>query len=177
MSQKEPPIQVMISAERIAQRVQELATQIHEDLQTDMLLAICVLKGSMVFYSDLVRAYPGDVRFEYMAVSSYGSRQKAGALEIHVDLLTDIEGKDVLIVEDIVDSGRTIQNLREMLTARNPRSLNVVTLLDKPSRREVEAQVDYTGFEIPNEFVVGYGLDFDQKHRSLPYVGIITLES
>lgn len=170
-------IDVMISAEQIAARVQELAAQIYEDVPTESLVAICVLKGSLIFYADLVRAYPGAVHVEYMAVSSYGSGQTSGALNIHVDLTTDISGRDVLIVEDIVDSGRTIARLREMLHARGARTLRVASLLDKACRREIPVQVEYVGFEIPNEFVVGYGLDFDQKHRGLPFVGKIRPES
>lgn len=176
MADQRNSIERMISAERIAQRVGELADQIYQDVPTDALIAICVLKGSMIFYADLVRAYPQCVYFDYMAVSSYGSQREAGALQVHVDLSTDIKGKDVLIVEDIVDSGRTIAHLREMLSARGARTLRVVTLLDKPSRREVTVKIDYVGFEIPNEFVVGYGLDFDQKYRELPFVGRIPPE-
>lgn len=176
MASQEASIDVMISADRIAARVQELAQEIYADVPTNELIAVCVLKGSMIFYADLVRAYPAHVHFDCMRVSSYGSGQTAGKLTVHVDLSTDIEGKDVLIVEDIVDSGRTMHKLRQMLSQRNPRSLRVVSLLDKPSRREIEVPVEYIGFEIPNEFVVGYGLDFDQKHRSLPFVGILTPE-
>src|SRR5699024_5923161 len=131
MASDSPSIDVMISKERIAERVQELAQQIYADVPTDTLVVVCVLKGSMVFYADLVRAYPADVRFDYMAVSSYGSGTEAGTLNVHVDLSSDIEGKDVLVVEDIVDSGRTIHRVRDMLQTRSPNSLRVVTLLDK----------------------------------------------
>lgn len=170
-------IEVMISAEDIDERVNELAAQIYEDVPAKSLIAICVLKGSLIFYADLVRAYPGAVHVEYMAVSSYGSRKTSGALNIHVDVSTDISGKDVLIVEDIVDSGRTIARLREMFMARGARTLRVVSLLDKTSRREIQVNVEYVGFEIPDEFVVGYGLDFDQKYRTLPFVGKIRNDS
>lgn len=177
MSEGGDAIEVMISAERISARVRELADAIYRDVPAEELLAVCVLKGSMIFYADLVRAYPKGVFFDYMAVSSYGAGQQGGELEVHVDLSTDVAGKDVLIVEDIVDSGRTIAHLREMLRARGAKTLRVVTLLDKPSRREVSVKVDYVGFEIPNEFVVGYGLDFDQKYRALPFVGKISQET
>jgi hypoxanthine phosphoribosyltransferase len=135
---------------------------------------VCVLKGAVFFIADLVRRLPFDLEIEFMAVSSYGSAtDSSGVVRILKDLDTDIEGRHVLIVEDIIDSGQTLQYLTRSLKARNPASLEVVTLLSKPSRRTAELECRYTGFEIPNEFVVGYGLDHAEKYRNLPYLGVV----
>jgi len=164
-------IEEFISTDAIRLRVEALATEIRDAVDTESLLVVCVLKGSMVFFADLVRALGGDTRFDYIAVSSYGEGQESsGHVRLIADLTQPIQGKDVLIVEDIVDTGRTIRYLHEMLKARTPKSLRIVTLLDKPSRRVVDVNVDHVGFVIPDKFVVGYGLDFGEKYRALPFI-------
>lgn len=170
-------VDVFISEASIQTRVRALAEEIRTALPSESLLVVCVLKGSMIFFADLVRALGGDTRFDYIAVSSYGEGQESsGQVRFVADLTQPIAGRDVLIVEDIVDTGRTIRYLRDMLQARSPRSLRIVTLLDKPSRRIVDVQVDHVGFEIPDEFVVGYGLDFGEKYRALPFIGRLNPE-
>lgn len=164
---------VWISEEAIRARVQELGASIRADLGDRPVLVVCVLKGSLLFFADLVRAIGGDVRFDYVAVSSYGSStESSGQVRFVADLSQSVEGRDILLVEDIVDTGRTIAYLRQVLQARSPRSLRIVTLLDKPSRRLVDVPVDYVGFEIEDEFVVGYGLDFNEQYRALPFIGV-----
>lgn len=167
-------LETLISAERIAARVAELGAGIRRGYPSDATLtAVGVLKGSFMFMADLVRALDGPVLVEFLGVSSYVGTRSSGAVQIIQDLRVDIAGKHVLLVEDIVDTGLTLDYLRRTLAARNPASLQVVALLDKPSRRQVEVTVDHVGFEIPDLFVAGYGLDFDQLHRNLPYVGVI----
>ena len=139
---------------------------------------ICVLKGGSFFMCELAKRITVPVSLDFMAVSSYGSgTTSGGVVKIVKDLDEAIRGKDVLVVEDIVDSGRTLSYLLEMLQARGPRSLRLCTLLDKPDRRVVDVKVDYTGFHIPDEFVVGYGLDYDQRYRNLPYIGVVEFDS
>lgn len=166
-------ITVMIDEEKLKARIEELGAQISKDYEGKTLKLICILKGSVIFTCELAKRITVPVLFDFMQVSSYGSgTTSSGSVRIKKDLDEDIEGQDVLVVEDIVDSGNTLYRLLPMLRERKPASLKVVTLLDKPERREVPMEVDYNGFTIPDEFVVGYGLDFDQKYRHLPFVGI-----
>ncbi|MCE5254350.1 MAG: hypoxanthine phosphoribosyltransferase [Actinomycetia bacterium] len=169
-----PDVRVLISTEELQARIDELAGAITGDYEGTRPVLVCVLKGAVFFIADLTRRLPFDLEIEFMAVSSYGqSSESSGVVRILKDLDTDIEGRHVLIVEDIIDSGLTLQYLTKSLRTRNPASLEIVTLLSKPSRRTAELECRYTGFEIPNEFVVGYGLDYAEKYRNLPYVGVL----
>ena len=164
---------ILISAERIHQRVRELAADIHRD-HPDGVHLIAVLKGAFVFLSDLARAMPGRCSLDFMAVSSYGTSTKSsGQVQLLKDLESGLEGRDVVIVEDIVDTGLTLAYLQNILLARHPRSLRTACLLSKPSRRQVDVQVDYTGFEIEDRFVVGYGLDYAEQYRHLPHIAVL----
>jgi len=163
---------VLLSKERIAQRVAELGGEISRDYQGKNLLMISVLKGSVVFMADLMRAINIPMKIDFMAVSSYGAGVKTtGVVKILKDLDHPIAGHDLLIVEDILDSGVTLSYLSGLLRARRPKSIKLVALLDKPGRRQVDIQADYVGFQIPDVFVVGYGLDFDEHYRNLSFVG------
>lgn len=168
-------IDTLISEEKIRERVKELGEQITKDYAGKELCMICVLKGGVFFMCDLSRQIQVPVSLDFMSVSSYGSEtSSSGVVKIIKDLDNSIEGKDVLVVEDIIDSGRTLSYLLQILSKRNPASLRLCTLLDKPDRRVVDnIKVDYCGFQIPDEFVVGLGLDYDQKHRNLPYIGCV----
>ncbi len=163
---------IYISKSKLSRTVRRLARQINRDYAGKNLMLLSVLKGSVVFLTDLMREIKLPCRIDFMVVSSYGSGTVHSGTEIKYDLQTDIKDYDVLIVEDILDSGNTLFNLKQMLLAREPRSLKICTLLDKPSRREADITADYTGITIENEFVVGYGLDYDEKYRNLPYIGI-----
>ena len=166
-------MQTLISTDAIAARVQELAAQIRRDHPDDLHL-ICVLKGSFIFASDLMRALPGTVTVDFIAVSSYGSgTSTSGEVRLQKDLDTGIEGRSVVIVEDIADSGVTLTYLQDVLLTRAPKSLRTACLLSKPSRRVVPVVVDYIGFEIEDRFVVGYGLDHAGVHRNLPFIGVV----
>ena len=165
---------VLISEEALAAKVAEMGQAISRDFAGKKLIVIGVLKGSVVFMADLIRQITIPVEMEFMAVSSYGAGVKTtGVVKILKDLDRLIEGYDVLVVEDILDSGMTLSYLTEMLRDRNPASIHIATLLDKPERRKVDIKPDYVGFTIPDEFVVGYGLDYAELYRSLPYVGIL----
>lgn len=165
---------ILIDEERIQKRVAELGREITRDYTDKEPLVICVLKGAMIFLADLVRHIDVQLEIDFMAVSSYGSStETSGAVRILKDLDEAIEDRDILIVEDIIDTGLTLNYLIENLQARNPRSIRICTLLDKPSRRRVDIKPDYCGFTIDDVFVVGYGLDFDQKYRQLPYVAVL----
>lgn len=167
-------MRVLIPEEELQAKIDELAAAIAADYKGTRPVLICVLKGAIFFIADLTRRLPFDLEIEFMAVSSYGqSSETSGVVRILKDLDTDIEGRHVLIVEDIIDSGLTLQYLTKSLKARNPASLEIVTLLSKPSRRTAELDCRYTGFEIPNEYVVGYGLDHAEKYRNLPYIGVV----
>ena len=171
----EEQISVHISEEDVDKRIEELAAQISEDYRGRQIHLICVLKGGAPFMIELSKRLTVPVSMDYMAVSSYGSSTKSsGVVRIVKDLDESIKDRDVLIVEDIVDSGRTLKYLMELLSAREPRSLKLCTLLDKPDGRMVDVEADYSCFEIPDKFVVGYGLDYDQKYRNLPYVGVLS---
>jgi hypoxanthine phosphoribosyltransferase len=165
---------ILVTEEQLRPRVEELGAQISRDYAGADLLLLGVLKGAVFFLSDLMRKLRISSEVDFMAVSSYGSAtESSGVVKILKDLDRPIEGRDVLIVEDIVDSGLTLQYLLGSLRGRNPRSLEVCALLVKPAARVVEVPVKYVGFEIPNEFVIGYGLDFDERYRSLPYVATL----
>ncbi len=165
---------VLIDEERIKQRVAELGAQITEDYRDKNLLVVCILRGGVAFMADLVKEIKLPLTMDFMAVSSYGmSTKSSGVVRIMKDLDEDIEGKDVLVVEDIVDTGLTLHYLTDYLKSRGPRSVKICSFLDKPARRKVDVTVDYIGFEIPDEFVVGYGLDYAQKYRNLPYVSVL----
>ena len=170
-------ISVLKSEEEVDVRIKEMGEQISRDYAGKQIHLICVLKGGSFFMCELAKRITVPVSLDFMSVSSYGSDTKSsGVVKIVKDLDESIQGKDVLVVEDIIDSGRTLSYLMEMLRDRKPASLKLCTLLDKPSRRVVEVDVDYTGFQIPDEFVVGYGLDYDQRYRNLPYIGMISFD-
>ena len=169
-------IRVLIPEEEVDARIRALGEAISRDYEGKQVHLICVLKGGVFFTCELSKRIKVPVSMDFMSVSSYGNDTKSsGVVKIVKDLDESIEGKDVLVVEDIIDSGRTLKYLLENLAHRKPNSLRLCTLLDKPSRRVTEVTVDYTGFEIPDEFVVGYGLDYAQKYRNLPYIGIVEL--
>lgn len=166
--------EILLSPEQLAVKVQELGAAISRDYEGQDLLLIGVLKGAVVFLSDLLRAITIPVAIDFMAVSSYGAATKSsGIVRILKDLDESIEGRHVLVVEDIVDTGLTLQYMLENLASRRPASLKVCALLDKPDRRQVEVPVDYIGFHIPDKFVIGYGLDYADKYRNLPYIGVL----
>lgn len=165
---------VLVSQEEIEKRVSDIASHIEKDFEGKEITLIAVLNGSVVLVSDLMRKIKNNLTVNFMKVSSYGSStESAGNVKIVKDLDCDIEGKDILIVEDIIDSGVTMSYLLKMFWDRRPNSIKVCTLLNKPGRRRVEVPVDYIGFDIPDEFVIGYGLDYDEKYRNLPYIGIL----
>jgi hypoxanthine phosphoribosyltransferase len=166
-------IQTLIDAETIAARVAELGAQIRADYAGKPLVAVCVLKGSVVFLADLVRHLDPTTQLEFLAVSSYEGTKSTGTVRINHDLRSDVTGAHLLIVEDIVDTGLTLAYLHKLLHARRPASVRIVTLLDKAARRQVDVPVDYVGFTIEDRFVVGYGLDLDEAYRTLPFVGEI----
>ena len=173
MSEK---IRVLLDEETVEKRICEVAAQISEEYKGKEIHMICVLKGGVFFMCELAKRISVPVSLDFMCVSSYGdATTSSGVVRIAKDLDESIEGKDVLIVEDIIDSGRTLSYLIEILKKRGPKSLRLCTLLDKPERRVKDVKVDYVGFNIPDEFVVGYGLDYDQKYRNLPYIGIVEL--
>lgn len=169
-------ISELISEERIDKRVREIGAQISKDYEGKNIKLICILKGSVFYTCELAKRITVPVALDFMSVSSYGSGTKSsGHIEIKKDLDESIEGLDVIIVEDIIDSGNTLSRLIPILKARKPASLKITTLLDKPDRREAEVKVDYVGFEIEDKFVVGYGLDYDQKYRDLPFIGVVEI--
>ena len=164
----------MFTEEQIREKVIELGKQIENDYKGEEVLVVGILKGANVFTCDLIRQIDLDVKIDFMSVSSYGSgTESSGTVRILKDLDTDIKGRNVLIVEDIIDSGRTLSNLVKGLQIREPKSLKLCTLLDKPSRRVVDVDVEYVGFEIEDKFIVGYGIDYAEKYRNLPYIGIV----
>ncbi len=167
-------ITVLIDEDTVDARIKEIAEQISKDYAKKEVRLICILKGSVFYTTELAKRLTIPTTMDFMKVSSYGAGTvSSGKIEIKKDLDDSIEGLDVIVVEDIVDSGNTLHQLIPELKKRNPRSLAVTTLLDKPSRREVEVNVDYTGFEIEDKFVVGYGLDYDQSYRDLPFIGVV----
>lgn len=165
---------VLISEEEIQQKVRELGAQITGDYKDTVPLAIGVLKGAMPFMGDLLKRVDTYLEMDFMAVSSYGhSTVSTGEVKILKDLDTSVEGRDILIVEDIIDSGLTLSYLAELFRYRKAKSVKIVTLLDKPSGRKINIEADYVGFTVPNEFVVGYGLDYKEQYRNLPYIGVL----
>lgn len=170
-------VKVLLSEKEVDDRIQAIGEQISRDYAGKQVHLICVLKGGSFFLCELAKRITVPVSLDFMSVSSYGSETKSsGVVKIIKDLDEPIKGKDVLVIEDIVDSGRTLSYLMEMLKDRGPASLKLCTLLDKPDRRVIDVPVDYTGFEIPDDFVVGYGLDYDQRYRNLPYIGVISFD-
>jgi hypoxanthine phosphoribosyltransferase len=170
--------EILIDEQTIQNRIKELAEEINRDYTGKDLLLICILRGGIVFMVDLMRHITVPLQVDFMAVSSYGAgaRQSGGSVRLSLDLKTDIRGKDVLLVEDIVDSGNTIAYVLEFLQTRQPRSLKVCTLLDKEDRRETPVAIHYRGFSIPNKFVFGYGLDLDDYYRNLPFLAVVDLK-
>lgn len=170
-------VKVLFSEEEVDARIREIGEQISKDYEGKEVHMICVLKGGTFFMCELAKRITVPVSLDFMSVSSYGNgTQSSGVVKIVKDLDETIMGKDVIVVEDIIDSGRTLSYLMELLRDRKPKSLRLCTLLDKPDRRVVDVDIDYTGFQIPDEFIVGYGLDYAQKYRNLPYVGIVEFD-
>lgn len=167
-------IEEMISEEKVDARICELARQISKDYAGKELHLVIILKGSVFFACELAKRITVPVTMDFMSVSSYGDGMvSAGNITVKKELDEEITGKEVLIVEAIVDSGNTLYHLKKLLSGRNPASLKIITLLDKPERRTADVETDYCGFEIPDRFVIGYGLDYAQKHRNLPYIGVV----
>ena len=170
-------IKVLVPEEEVDKRIEELGRKISEDYEGKQVHLICVLKGGSFFMCELAKRITVPVSLDFMSVSSYGSETKSsGVVKIVKDLDEPLNGKHVIVIEDIVDSGRTLSYLLAMLKDRGPESISLCTLLDKPERRVVDVHVDYTGFQIPDKFVVGYGLDYGQKYRNLPYIGTVEFE-
>jgi hypoxanthine phosphoribosyltransferase len=161
-----------LTVDQIQKKVKELADRISEDYEGKELLAVGILKGAFVFFSDIVRMIRVPLVVDFLIASSYLKSETSGEVKLHYDIREDIADKDVLLVDDIVDTGITLNYLRERILMKSPRSLKICTFLDKKERREVEIPLDYVGFEVPNEFVVGYGLDYDNKFRNLPYISV-----
>jgi hypoxanthine phosphoribosyltransferase len=169
--------EILIGAEELQAKVAELGRQISEDYRGRDPLLICLLRGAVVFLSDLIRVIDIPLEMDFMAISSYGdSTESSGVVRLVMDLKSNITGRDVLIVEDIVDSGRTLAYILDNLRTRRPGDIKVCALLSKPSRREVQVELDYLGFEIPDAFVVGYGLDYAENYRNLPFIGVLKPE-
>lgn len=172
----EHKIKVMYSEEAVEKRVREIAARITDEFKGEEVHLICILKGSIFFTAELAKRIDLPVTLDFMSVSSYGDgSESSGRVRIVKDLDESIEGKNVIVVEDIIDSGRTLSFLLDMLSAKKPKSLKLCTLLNKPDRRVVDIPVDYVGFDIPDEFVVGFGMDYAQKYRTLPYIGVVEL--
>lgn len=170
-------IRVLLSEEEVDAKIKQIGEQISKDYAGRQVHLVCVLKGGSFFMCELAKRITVPVSLDFMSVSSYGSETKSsGVVRIVKDLDEPLKGKNVIVIEDIVDSGRTLSYLLDMLKDRGPESLRLCTLLDKPERRVVDVNVDYTGFQIPDKFVVGYGLDYDQGYRNLPYIGVVEFE-
>lgn len=170
-------IEVLLTEAQVDARIRQIGEQISKDYAGKQVHLVCVLKGASFFTCELAKRITVPVSLDFMAVSSYGGDTKSsGVVRIVKDLDESLTGKNVLVVEDIVDSGRTLSYLLDMLRERGPEDVKLCTLLDKPDRRVVDVKVDYTGFQIPDEFVVGYGLDYDQKYRNLPYIGVVKFD-
>lgn len=168
---------ILISEEELKKRASELGAQISKDYEGKNLLLVSILKGSVLFMADLMRSITIPLSIDFMSVSSYGGGVKTtGVVKIIKDLDINLEGKNILVVEDILDSGKTLYYLRNMLSARHPASFKICTLLDKPERREADIAADYVGFTVPNEFIVGYGLDYEEEYRNIPYIGVLSPE-
>ena len=177
MNQRDDILSVLYSEEELKAKCAEMGAQITKDYQGKNLLLVTVLKGAVVYMADLMRCIDLPCAIDFMVVSSYGSGTKtSGVVKIVKDLDQDLSGKDILIVEDILDSGMTLSYLKGLLSSRNPASIRIATLLDKPDRRKADLKADYIGYQVPDEFVVGYGLDYDEQYRNLPFVGILKPE-
>ena len=166
-------METLYTEEQIGERISQIASDINGDYGDKPLHVICILKGSVIFFAELVKQLKMPVTMDFMQVSSYEDSTEGGQLRIHKELDEDIDGLDCMVVEDIVDTGNTLDMIKRMLSARSASNVKICTLLDKPSRREVEVQADYIGFEVPDKFVVGYGLDYNQKYRNLPYLAAL----
>jgi len=167
-------VKVLIDEQKLQARIDEIAKQIGEEYKNKEIILICILKGSIFFTVDLARKIKEDIKLEFIRVSSYyEGTESTGEIKMKLDLKDSIQGKDVIVVEDIIDTGRTLSYLMEYLKMKRPNSIKLCALLDKPERRIKKVKVDYTGFQIPDEFVVGYGLDCNEKYRNLPYIGYI----
>ena len=167
-------IKVLIEPEKIDQRIEELAQQIMADYKNEEILVLCVLKGGMFFTVDLTKKIKNKVEFEFIKLSSYGdARVSSGKVEIQQNIAGKIKGKNVLVVEDIIDTGITMNFLKDYLKSFGPKSVKIATFLNKPERRKVDVKIDYIGFDVPNKFIVGYGLDIEEYYRNLPYVGYV----
>ncbi len=162
----------LFTVEQIQKRVKELAEKISKDYEGKEILAVGLLRGAFMFFSDIVRYIQVPMDIDFLTVSSYVKTESSGKIKIHADLREDINGKDLLLIEDIVDTGLTLNHIKEHLLARNPASLKICAFLDKKPRRKVDIHLDYVGFEIPDEYVVGYGLDYENKFRNLPYIAV-----
>ena len=169
-------ISVLISEEKIKNRISEIAMQLNEKYKGEKVTVICTLKGAFIFAADLVRQLETDVRMEFLSASSYRGTESTGTLVMKQSIDQPITGENVIVVEDILDTGRTLKHLKEYFTKQEPKSLLLVTLLDKPDRRVADIQCDVVGFTIPDRFVVGYGLDYDQQYRNLPYIGVLDVQ-
>lgn len=170
-------VRIMLPEEELTERIAQLGEQISSDYEGDSVFLVCVLKGAAFFACELAKRITVPVTIDFMATSSYGSGMvSSGDIKIIKDLDLSVEGENVIIVEDIIDSGNTLYYLSDLFKERKARSVRLCSMLDKPERREVDVKMDYTGFTIPDEFVVGYGLDFDQKYRNLPYIGVIEMD-
>ncbi len=170
-------VSVLISQQELEARIEKMAEQINRDYEGESVHLICILKGSIFFTCELAKHLDIPVTMDFMAVSSYGSQTKSsGVVRLIKDLDEPIEGRNVIVIEDIIDSGRTLAYLLDNLSGRAPKTLRLAALLDKPDRRVTDVGVDYTGFVIPDEFVVGFGLDYDQRYRNLPYIGVMSFE-
>ncbi|MBR0143080.1 MAG: hypoxanthine phosphoribosyltransferase [Clostridia bacterium] len=169
--------EILIGPEELQKKVKELGKILTEEYRGKDLIVLGLLKGSFVFMSDLVRAMDLDLDVEFMVVSSYGaSTQSSGNIKINLDLKADLTGKHVLIVEDILDTGRTLYNIRDIIRLRGPESVKICTLLDKPARRKTDIKADFVGFTVEDKFIIGYGLDYAEKYRNLPYIGVLRPE-
>lgn len=167
---------VLFTEDEIKIKTAEIACKIAADFAGEELVMVCILRGSCIFFSELVKQIPNYCELEFITISSYGGVNSSGEVRLIADISKPIQGKNVVIVEDIIDTGYTMNYLKRLLAARNPKTLKIVSLLDKPSRREVECDGDYVGFTVPNEFVVGYGLDYKQKYRNYPHIGVLKKE-
>ena len=169
---------ILLSEDQIRARIQELGQQLTADYREKNPIFVGILKGVVVFFADMIRAIPIDCQIDFMAVSSYGGgTESSGKIQVKKDLSADIEDRHVVILEDILDTGLTLRHTVDYLMTKHPASLKICTLLDKPDRRKAEIQADYIGFTVPNLFVVGYGLDFDERYRNLPYIGVIEFDN
>ena len=167
-------ISVYLTEEQVNARIAEIGAEITEKFKGESVYLICILRGSIFFTTELAKRIELPMEIDFMTVSSYGAETvSSGVINIKKDLEGSIEGKNVIVVEDIIDSGNTLSRLLQLFKSRNPKTLTLCTLLDKPARRETQVAVDYTGFEVPDKFIVGYGLDWDQRYRNLPYIGFV----